>query len=203
MKKLLSMLVMTSLSATAVANVTNGANTYVQSSVGVSSLNSKDIRNQSKIKDKDMTLSVSVGKDLGAVRYAVDYTNFGKIQHTETGFANDPNDYRKTTLKAHSLGVSAIYDLQSYSGFTPYAGVRLAANKLSFDRNYRVTADKPYYTSISAKKTQIGVGAVAGVSYAVSPQWTIDGGVEYNHLGKVDNFKIKEYGAKASLRYAF
>lgn len=200
MKKLLPTLIIASLSMTAVANV---GDVYVQGSVGTAKLNVKDVRGKDKQKDNATAFSVAVGTDLGATRYALDYTNFGEFKHTEKGFAV-ADDYSKTAVEAQSVGVSAFYDFAPMSGFTPYVGARVGANQLKLNTEDKATVGgTAYITSTNAKKTQLGIGAVAGVSYALSPQWTIDGGVEYNHLGKVRDFKVKEYGGKIGIRYNF
>lgn len=200
MKKLLPALIIASVSITATANV---GSPYVQGLVGTSKLDVKDDRSQKKAKGSDTAFSVAVGRDYGATRYALDYTHFGELEHKETGF-DVAGDYRKTNVKAQSVGVSAFYDFTSVSGFTPYVGARVGVNKLNLDISNKASVGaESFFSSTTAKKTQVGLGAVAGVSYAINPQWTIDGGVEYNHLGKVDNFKVKGYGGKIGVRYNF
>lgn len=197
MKKLLPALIIASLSLNATANV---GDLYVQGSVGTAKLNVKD--QEQKEKDTTTAFSVAVGTDVGVARYALDYTHFGEFEHTETGF-DVPEDYSKTAIEVQSLGVSAFYDFAPLAGFTPYVGARVGVNQLNLNTNDRATAGEVYYSSASDKKTQVGVGAVVGVSYAFNPQWAIDGNVEYNHLGKVSDFKVNEYGAKIGVRYSF
>lgn len=207
MKKLLLATLLASTSTLAMAQIgTDGL--YVQGNVGVSKLEAKV--DGEKLKDNNTGYTIAVGKDTGAVRYQADYTNFGKIE--ESGSDGVPGvagyDEWEGALKAQSLGVSAIYDFQTVSGFTPYAGVRVGVNQLKFEENVRYsTILNGAYTVFSAndsyKKTKVGAGVLAGVQYAVSPQLAVDAGVEYNYLGKLEDVKVNQYGAKLGLRYNF
>lgn len=81
-------------------------------------------------------------------------------------------------------------------------------NQLKFEENVRYsTILNGAYTVFSAndsyKKTKVGAGVLAGVQYAVSPQLAVDAGVEYNYLGKLEDVKVNQYGAKLGLRYNF
>lgn len=72
------------------------------------------------------------------------------------------------------------------------AGTRLAVNRLET----RV-GDK------EKQKDKVGLGVSAGVQFHVNNQIAIDTGVEYNHLGKVDNIKGEQFGAKVGARMNF
>lgn len=118
------------------------------------------------------------------------------------------NDAWETSVKTQSIGLSAIYDFQTVSGFTPYAGVRLGINQLKYEENVKYsTIINGAYTvgseSYSSKDTKVGAGVLAGVQYAINPQLAVDVAAEYNHLGKVDDIKFNQYGAKVGLRYNF
>lgn len=211
MKKLLLVAALAGLSTAASANplVNNGY--YVQGDVGYSKLNFKF--DDEKIKDDDVGYTVAVGKDTGMVRYALDYTNFGKIKGSGTDVTELPNGAVKKEvywgeLKAHSLGLSAIYDFETVSGFTPYVGGRLGVNQVKVEDSEVVTTTAPlsitqetYYDS--EKKTKVGFGVLAGAQYAINPQLAVDAGLEYNYLGKFEEAKVHQYGAKVGLRYNF
>ncbi|MDO4897578.1 MAG: opacity family porin [Moraxella sp.] len=198
MKKLVLASVLMGISSLAMAN----SGFYVQGDVGLSKLqlHEKDPDGDDKLKDSGTSLRVAVGKDMGNVRYALDYTNFGTLKYHET-FAVD--DYTAGKAKTQSFGVSAIYDFQSVSGFTPYAGARVGFNKVKLS----VHAVDPLLgqDSWSDSDNAVGFGALAGVQYAISPQLALDAGAEYNHLGKFYPEKIKatQYGAKLGVRYNF
>ncbi len=198
--------------ATAIAALSTAASAqyYVQGDVGYSKLEAKfeDV----KIKDNATSYSVAVGKDLGNIRYQADYTSFGKLEdrgEDEGGLTVVGNDAWETSVKTQSIGLSAIYDFQTVSGFTPYAGVRLGINQLKYEENvkYSTIGDSDAYTvesaSYSSKDTKVGAGVLAGVQYAINPQLAVDVAAEYNHLGKVDDIKFNQYGAKVGLRYNF
>ena len=197
MKKLL---LATLLAGTSTLAVANPSNLYVQGDVLASKLELKE--DGFKEKDNLTGVRVAVGTDTGAVRYVADYTHFGKSKYSESY----PNgDYARGDLKVHSLGASAIYDFQTVSGFAPYAGARLGVNHLRFNWQDRdTTSNNQVVTdSGSMKKTKVGLGAVAGVQYHINPNIAVDGGVEYNHLGKIDGLKVNQYGAKVGVRYNF
>ncbi|OOR89415.1 hypothetical protein B0181_06970 [Moraxella caviae] len=152
---------------------------YVQGNVGYSKLEAKELGK--KLKDSGASYSVAVGKDTGAVRYQLDYTDFGK-------FSDKAEVVWETTMR--SVGLSAIYDFAPVSGVTPYAGARLGVNQAENDH---------------AKDTVVAAGVLAGVQYAINPNLALDAGVEYNHLGEFfsTDAKINQYGAKVGLRYNF
>lgn len=206
MKKLLLATLLAGTSTFAMANVSD---LYVQGNIGVSKLEAKE--DGDKFKDNNTGYTIAVGKDTGAVRYQADYTNFGKIKENGSEGESGTADYSEwtATLKAQSLGVSAIYDFQTVSGFTPYAGVRVGINQLNFkahDVSTTVASDgalENISSSESVKKTKVGAGVLAGVQYAINPQFAVDAGVEYNYLGKFEDTKVSQYGAKVGLRYNF
>lgn len=196
MKKLLLATLLAGASTLAVANPSN---LYVQGDVLASKLELKE--DGFKEKDNLTGVRVAVGTDAGAVRYVADYTYFGKVKYSESY----PNgDYTRGNIKVQSLGASAIYDFQTVSGFAPYVGARLGVNHLKFNWQYKDTIGNRVDTEVgSEKKTKVGLGAVAGVQYHVNPNIAVDGGVEYNHLGKIDGLKVNQYGAKVGVRYNF
>lgn len=77
MKKLLLATLLAGTSSLAFAN-TFTQNLYVQGSVGASKLELKF--DGEKLKDNSTSFQVAVGKDVGAIRYQADYTNFGKVE---------------------------------------------------------------------------------------------------------------------------
>lgn len=208
MKKLLLATLLASTSTLTMAQMTTDG-LYVQGNVGVSKLNAKV--DGEKFKDNATQYTIAVGKDMGTARFQADYTNFGNFK--ENGSKGKRGEVRyeewKSSLKAHSLGVSAIYDFNTTTGLTPYAGVRVGANQLKFDSqdlHTNITLDgrlELVKDTESKKSNKVGVGAVAGVQYAFNPQLALDAGVEYHHLGKIVNAKVNQYGAKVGLRYNF
>ncbi|WP_242620100.1 opacity family porin, partial [Moraxella caviae] len=113
MKKLVLAAALAGVSTLAVANT----GYYVQGNVGYSKLEFKD--SEFKLKDSGASYGVAVGKKVGDMRYALDYTNFGKIKVSEneervenfidTG-VNNVTEHYKGEVTTHSLGLSAIYD---------------------------------------------------------------------------------------------
>lgn len=208
MKKLMLATVLASTSTLAMAGAFDGL--YVQGDVGLSKLEVKV--DGDKAKDNNTGYSIALGKDMGVLRYQADYTDFGKVE--EKGSDGDlsivGNDEWTATLKAQSLGVSAIYDFKPVFGVTPYAGLRLGINQLKAEDSGRSSTIDPtnnQQTIISYhesdKKTKVGVGVLAGVQYAFTPKLALDTGVEYHHLGKVEDYKFNQYGVKVGLRYNF
>ena len=127
---------MAGLSTAAAANVLVNNGYYVQADLGYSNLEAKynDNRpNDNKLEDKGLGYGISFGKDTDLARYALDYTNYGKIN---SSYTYQPQTNTNTSiissgeLKAQSLGLSAIYDFDTVSGFTPYAGARVGINQI-------------------------------------------------------------------------
>ena len=217
MKKLILATVLAGLSTAAAANVLVNNGYYVQADLGYSNLEAKynDNRpNDNKLEDKGLGYGISFGKDTDLARYALDYTNYGKINSSYT-YQPQTNTNTSITssgeLKAQSLGLSAIYDFDTVSGFTPYAGARVGINQIkSTVSTVTTTAAAQSRTTHSQKQeNKVGFGVLAGAQYAINPQLSVDAGVEYNYLGKYDkldtdsNLKAHQYGAKVGLRYNF
>lgn len=187
MKKILLATVLASVSTFAVANP------YVQGSIGYSKVQAK--ADGEKIKDNGVAYQVAVGTTTANIRYALDYTQYNKVNATDS-------DGEKLTFKANSIGGSAFYDFPSASAFTPYAGARLGYNRLKF-------TDET--DNVSVSKNRVGYGVVAGVAYKINPQLSADVNVQYNNLGTIKwtddegEAKVKntQTGLNVGLRYQF
>ena len=51
--------------------------------------------------------------------------------------------------------------------------------------------------------TKTGVGAMAGVSYEVTPNVALDAGYRYNHWSKINNVKLHSHEVSAGVRVTF
>ncbi|MDU8924675.1 opacity family porin [Pasteurellaceae bacterium LIM206] len=169
------------ISALAFVSTAN-ANIYAEGNVGVSKLKSGDVS------ETRVVPGVAVGYDAGDVRFAADYTYYGK--------SNSGN----SSVKAKSIGVSAIYDIAINAPVQPYVGVRLSANDITAREDKVANGVRTIKESDSYK---FGYGAVAGVQYKLNKDWSLDGGIEYNRLGSANDHNINQYGAKAGIRYDF
>lgn len=172
------------------------ANNYVQGAFGYSNLDTKE--SGVKFDDSDAAARVAIGKDMGAVRYQGDYAYFGKLDNKQT----IPGGHHHAELKAHSVGVSAIYDFPTQSEFAPYAGVRLGVNHLDLAVDHVQGAQKSKYSENDVK---VGAGVLAGVQYQFNSSMALDVGAEYNYLGKIGahDAKVSQYGATVGVRYNF
>lgn len=190
MKKLLLATLLAGVSTLAFAS------TYVQGEFGYGELKAKE--SGRTFKDGNAVARVAVGKDMGNVRYQGDYAYFGKVKNKE----KLTNGYHNADVKAHSVGVSAIYDFATQSEFVPYAGVRLGLNHLDLDVDSVQGAVKSKY---SEKGLKVGAGVLAGVQYQFSPKTALNVGAEYNYLGKIGpkDAKVNQYGATVGVRYNF
>lgn len=178
MKKIL-MLALLGVSAVASAN----SGVYVQADAGYARIKVDNAGN-----DNTVSYGVAVGNAMeNGARFAVDYKHLAGDEFTikDTGFK----------AKVQSVGVSAIYDFKNDTALTPYVGVRVSANRSSFEDR----------SGSYGHRTDTGVGAVAGVQYELTPNLALDGAVEYNKLGKVNlhGVKVTQLGAKAGVRYNF
>lgn len=197
------------IGALAVASTAN-ANWYVQGDLGYSKIKTSGDVDLSKSK---FTPSLAVGYKLGNTRFALDYTYYGKSSVSELGSYDGPDangghirltGAEKSELKVNSFGFSAIYDIDLNSPIVPYVGARLSYNTFKYDSHFYASNGTDSYTeSNSSKDHKFGYGVLAGVSYNFTPNWAINGGIEYNRLGKFDDVKINQYGAKVGIRYEF
>lgn len=130
----------------------------------------------------EVSYGVAVGKQLqNNARVEADYTYYGKTKKDGAEF------------EAQGLGLSAIYDFKNNTNFTPYLGVKVSANRL----------DVQHTNGAKDERIRAGIGGVAGVQYQMNPNLALDGGVEYNHLGKVSGSNADQYGAKVGARVNF
>lgn len=187
------LLIATALTATSVATFAN-TGLYVQGDLGSSTLEAK--ADSEKLKKTSVAPRIAVGQDTGHIRYQADYTYFGKITDTHT----EENIVDSLETSAHSVGFSAIYDLDTKTAFTPYVGARLGLNVLNYDNNG--TEGTTAYSE-SERKVNVGAGVLGGVQYSINPNMALNAGLEYNYLGKVDGTKVNQYGANLGLRYNF
>ena len=216
MKKLILATVLAGLSTAAAANVLVNNGYYVQADLGYSNLKAKYNDNRpsdNKLEDKGLGYGISFGKDTNLARYALDYKNYGKINSSYT-YQPQTNTNTSITssgeLKAQSLGLSAIYDFDTVSGFTPYAGARVGINQIKSTVSTVTTTTTGQSTTHSQKQeNKVGFGVLAGAQYAINPQLSVDAGVEYNYLGQYDKLdtdsklKAHQYGVKVGLRHNF
>lgn len=208
MKKTLLAIAIGALAVVSTASA--NSNFYVQGDLGYSKIKLKDDYSFSKNK---FTPSIAVGYDFGDWRLAADYSYFGKIHdsYTNSTAVNATNyDIVKGNgeYKVHSLGFSAIYDINLNSAFEPYVGARIALNRHSINDSWtQVSAQGGSIMTIKGseteKETKFGYGVLAGVQYKLTSNLAINGGIEWNRLGKFDDTTVNQYGAKVGLRYDF
>lgn len=166
------------------------ANIYVQGDLGYSRTKIEDY------KKNRFEPRISVGYKLQDFRVALDYTYYRDIKenYDVLGVQGD------LKLKTQGLGLSGIYDIPVNSVIKPYVGVRLAVNRLKLTDNwvYGNTVGNDSY-----KNTSLGYGAIIGATYPLAPNLKLNAGLEYNHLGRIDDSNVRNYGAKVGLRYDF
>lgn len=209
MNKLILTTLLAGASSVAMAN----GGFYVQGNTGLSQL--KASHEGETIKGNNIGVRVAVGKSVGNFRYALDLGTYGKsdghFKEEQAGALLE--DINKS--KAHTLGISAMYDFNNTSAWTPYVGARLSANHVSHRHNYIETDIATRQVVSTAhdyrSKTNVGYGVLAGVQYKISSQLSADAHVEYNDLGKLTLYpeiaesssKFKQLGVNIGLRYNF
>lgn len=205
MKKSLLVLAMGTLFA-----ATASANFYVQGDLGTSKVKwSGDGETASK---SGFTPSFSVGYNFTDFRLAFDYTKYATIKYSyeDVDSFHNGSVYESGSgkVKTDSFGLSAIYDINLNSALTPYVGARIAANRVSWN-DYGIEISQQQDKKVTEKvseeyrKTKLGYGVLAGVSYKFTDSLALNAGLEYNYLGKFDGDKGTQYGAKVGLRYEF
>ncbi|MDO4434494.1 MAG: opacity family porin [Alysiella sp.] len=158
---------------------------YVQGDVGLAHVraNSKFESIKKSYKDSKFLPRISAGYDFGNFRVAGDYTRYGKV--------DERTNNASAQTKAHSLGVSAIYDFPT-GDLQPYVGARLATNHI---KRVETTTTR----TVKESETKLGVGVLAGVGYKIDNNMTLDAGYRYNHLDS----NLKSHEATVGLRYKF
>lgn len=210
---LMSLVAMTT-SAMAMTTPTLGG-MYVEGDVGFSKLSAKQGNQEATGNNPSLTLAV--GKQVGQVRYEVDYSYFGNAEQktfgTKTITANQipfvpAGQYpleSTTDIDAHSVGVSAYYDLTTNGKLTPYVGARVGINHLSREVSEELHQGFADYdiSEQTTNKTGVGAGLNIGATYQILPKVSVNAGAQYHYLGKIDDTKVNQYGAKVGVRYQF
>ena len=193
------------LGALAVATTAQaGTNWYVQGDLGVNKLKATD----SDLSKTTVSPSLAVGYDFGDVRVALDYTHYGKVNYGYTEVNGAQTNSATSSFKFQGAGVSAIYDININKPITPYVGARLALNQYKFNEQGVETTTANGANTIksftdSEKRIMFGYGLIAGAQYKLTDNLSLNGALEYNRLGHVDDVTIYQYGAKAGLRFDF
>lgn len=147
MKKALAALIALALPAAALAEGASGF--YVQADAAHAKASS------SLGSAKGFSPRISAGYRINDLRFAVDYTRYKNYKQAPS-----------TDFKLYSIGASVIYDFDTQSPVKPYFGARLSLNRASAHLG----------GSDSFSKTSAGLGVLAGVSYAVTPNVDLDAG---------------------------
>ena len=194
MKKVLVTLIALSLPTFALADATKGF--YVQADAGHATVKVKNDDASGSV--KGFSPRISAGYDFGDFRVAADYTHYKSFsEDSET-----PTTIYKDKIKFQSVGLSAIYDFDINSPVKPYVGARLGINRVSIDESEKSKVSN-YYSEESYRKTQTGIGVMAGVSYEVTPNIALDAGYRYNYWGKFEEAKVHSHEVSAGVRVKF
>lgn len=181
MKKTALAIVLSALAFSTVAN----ANWYAGADLGVSRVKFSEYSNLNKTK---LTPSINAGYDLGDWRLGIDYTYYGSFEGAGNG--------ESVKAEIYSLGLSAFYDFNINSDITPYVSARISQNLFEVkNTGANFFDDDNHY--------KFGFGASAGVNYKLAKNWSLNGAVEYNRLGKFEDTKVNQYGAKVGIRFDF
>lgn len=199
-------LVITALATLAVASYAQ-ANFYAEGNLGYSKVKSSGLE-YGEINKGKLSPSIAVGYKFVDWRLALDYTNYGNISYDYSNVEGGVSVSGAGKLKPQSLGLSAIYDIQLNHAVTPYVGARVAVTNFKFDENSISKEQQNGVTTTtientSEKSTKVGYGIFAGATYTFAPNWALNGALEYNYLGKIEDVKFKQYGAKVGVRYEF
>ncbi|UOP04453.1 opacity family porin [Conchiformibius kuhniae] len=172
---------------TASADGTGGV--YVQGDIGVAALQvGSDARDRAvsgltqRVYRRSTVLPrLGGGYDFGDWRLGGDYTHYPRISKGK---------YAKA--QAQSLGVSAIYDVDTGTALQPYVGARLSLNRVK-----STFGDEDEY--IAHDKIRVSPGVMAGVSLQVDRQVAVDAGYRYNHM----DANMKAHEVSLGMRYTF
>ncbi|MFZ7241279.1 opacity family porin [Avibacterium avium] len=198
MKKLLAV----AISALAISATAN-ANWYVQGDLGYSK--TKFTGDFDGVNISKVSPSLSVGYKVNELRFALDYTYYGKKNYSYHIQENATN-YEKgnASIKAQGFGLSALYDFNLDFPLKPYVGVRFSLNKIKLDETSVEVASNSTVTNYENEShTKFGYGLLAGASYQLTNNLALDAGVQLQRLASFENTKVTQYGAKVGLRYEF
>lgn len=185
MKKLYAIAALAALPLTASAE-----GFYVQGDLGVSNLHFVDTDYYSLPNKAVFTQRINLGYDFDSFRLAFDYTNFSKAKF---------DDLFGISVKAHSFGMSAIYDFRNSSSFTPYIGARLGYSSIKLTGSYSGYYSNYYTIPISATTTSSSFGVLGGVQMKLTDNLALNLGLEYNRLAS----DFGQFGGQLGLRYSF
>lgn len=179
------------------------ANWYVEGNLGYSKLKTSGLAVK-EFNDSSFSPSLAVGYKINDWRFALDYTHYGKTDQNYTYIEQDSTTVSNEELKVYGFGLAAYYDFDLQSAIKPYVGARIATNYIKLDvSSVETSANGIDRNSESDSSTKLGYGAVVGISYNFAPKWDLNAALEYNRLGKVEDVKINQYGAKVGVRYSF
>lgn len=199
MKKLLAV----AIGALAISS-TAAANWYAQGDLGYSK--SKFKGGNDNVSMTSFSPSVSVGYKINELRFALDYTYYGKENFSyKNYYATNSYSQINIDVKAHGFGFSTFYDFDLNSPIKPYVGLRLSLNDLKVNSSYVDFANGVRNDSASRSQsyTKPGYGILAGASYQLTSNLALDGGIQLQRLASFDGIKVNQYGVKVGLRYEF
>lgn len=88
---------------------------------------------------------------------------------------------KASTVSTHA---NIYFDLGTWAGFTPYVGGGAGVTSMTSEQYVDITLAAPSATITGpAKVLNFTWGVMAGVAYQVQPNWMIDVGYRYLHLG--------------------
>lgn len=198
------------------------ANPYIQANVGISGynadLNSSEL--DASIRDEDTFARLAVGSNSGNFRYALDYTHYGAIDDVKSITRKDNvvglvnvTENAGYAIETEGVGLSLIADFNNDSSkVAPYVGARFSVNRSDVAVVSTASAlgvTDGVLVATDGKATTVGMGAVLGVQYHVTPNFALDMSTEYNHLGKLDikddegKIKLNQLGASVGARFSF
>ncbi|MCW9719096.1 opacity family porin [Avibacterium sp. 21-599] len=198
MKKLLAV----AMSALAISSAAN-ANWYVQGDLGYSK--AKFTGGFNELNMSKVAPSVSIGYKINELRFALDYTYYGKKNYSYY-IQENATDYEKGngSIKAQGFGFSALYDFNLDIPLKPYIGARLSLNKVKLNETSVEVNSNGHFTGFDNEShTKFGYGVLAGASYQITDNLALDAGVQLQRLASFENTKVNQYGLKVGLRYEF
>ncbi|QOG41795.1 opacity family porin [Neisseria gonorrhoeae] len=135
------------------------------------------------------------------------------------------NQENGTFHAVSSLGLSAVYDFKLNDKFKPYIGARVAYGHVrhSIDSTKKITGTLTAYPNAAGAAPtvypdghpqknahqesdsirRVGLGAMAGVGFDITPNLTLDAGYRYHNWGRLENTRFKTHEASLGMRYRF
>lgn len=205
MKKTVLAVAALSILAVSKTSMANDEGFYIKANIGVGMAMDADVDTPQNTEGTElMTYDSGFAASLAA---GYDFTNALRMEFEVMGHKNDIShssydinigDFNDGNLKMRSLMINGLYDVETGSPWTPFAGVGIGISKLSINDSTVHDSDSDNVFTYQF---------IGGVAYALNDKWSLD--AQYRFLGTADatieeaEFASNSNNLMLGLRYSF